>query len=188
MKRRNNMEKERIPRPGEIYRHFKDRLYQIIAVAYHSETKEKYVVYQALYGDFKTYIRPYDMFMSEVDHDKYPDVRAKYRFEKVTVSEEPKDSENISGTSVDPVKENVTDYVNECEGANPYLMGFLDKDTSKERIEYLGEIRAHITDRLINDIAAAMDITIDEGDTDVRYESLLNCLTTMARFECNRFR
>ncbi len=64
-----------------IYRHFKGDYYLLCEVAYHSETKEQYAVYRRLYGDGSLWVRPLDMFLSEVDHDKYPAVTQKYRFE-----------------------------------------------------------------------------------------------------------
>ena len=68
---------------GKRYLHFKGNEYLVIAIAKHSETEEPYVVYKALYGNEEIYVRPYEMFASEVDVEKYPNVSQKFRFEEV---------------------------------------------------------------------------------------------------------
>lgn len=85
-------EVERDIQVGDIVRHFKrewvsaqtsEYLYKVLAFAQHTETGERLVVYQGLYAPFKICARPYEMFMSEVDRQKYPEIRQKYRFERV---------------------------------------------------------------------------------------------------------
>ncbi len=79
---------ERKIKVGGVYKHFKGNLYEVVAVAYDSESNNddephKLVVYKALYGDGMFWVRDYDMFLSKVDKNKYPDVNQEYRFEEV---------------------------------------------------------------------------------------------------------
>ena len=69
------------PKSGEIWWHFKGNAYRIIDIATHSETNEEMIIYSRV-KDNSIWTRPLDMFMSEVDHEKYPDVEQKWRFEK----------------------------------------------------------------------------------------------------------
>lgn len=168
---------------GQIYRHFKNKLYQIVCVAKHSETGENLVIYQKLYDDFGVHARPYDMFISEVDHDKYPNVTQKYRFELLDVSAKKADPEETQ--TIDIVSEEVTDETKvDC---NSDLLSFLDAESFEEKKNLLVGMRLRLNDRLIDDLAASIDVVVEPGEIDKRYKSLLTCIDTRAKFE-RRFR
>ncbi len=178
---------------GDLFRHFKNKMYQIVAVAEHSETGEELVIYQALYGDYRVYARPKEMFLSEVDHEKYPLVTQKYRFEKIdrsTLSRE--DNQPAAQVAPDvkqvqPVAEQPQQQPDEEEQANPLLLKFLDADDTAQQIKVLKEIKDDLDDRLINDIAVVLDIVIEDGPIEERYKQLRVCLDTKSRFETGRF-
>ena len=90
-------QEERVLNPGDVVANFKREtvadgsqryLYRIVGRARHSEGEGDLMIYEALYPPFGLWARPYDMFMSEVDHEKYPDISQKYRFKKIEKAEE----------------------------------------------------------------------------------------------------
>ena len=216
---------------GQIYRHFKNKLYQIVTVANHSETGEKLVIYQQLYGGYEVYARPLEMFMSEVDRDKYPMAEQKYRFELVEreelvnagngmnvqkdkfaeelsitnqndyffeekVADRMKNVEDAQDGNTSDVMNDKSDYkkeisnsnMQENETINPYLLKFLDADTYEEKRNILIRMKGEMTNRLIDDIAASLDVAVENGNIEERYISLLNCIDMMVKYEVNRFR
>lgn len=209
---------------GGFYRHFKNKLYQVKGIAYHSETKEKMVVYQAMYGDYSLYVRPYDMFLSEVDHAKYPDVTQKYRFQETTpeefeaqtikqaefeapvVKDEPvsmlsdvkSDSDNdtaskeighdnsVMSDGKEAVELDLLD--NDEEKPDKILMDFLDIDTYQEKLKYIDIVRDRLDDKIIDAMAASLDVEVPEGSLDKRYQSLKQVISAHAKYECTRLR
>ena len=155
---------ERRPVVGETYRHFKNKNYKIIAIAHHSETGEELVIYQALYGDGMVCARPLDMFVSEVDHEKYPEVKQKYRFEKI---------EN-------PVTEMTIEE---------RMMKFFDEDSLEGKYQILLTMREEVTETMIDNMAVTLDLVIEDGPISKRFDDLRFAIQTKQRYEqTNRLR
>ena len=188
-----------IPRPFEIYKHFKGKLYQIMTIAKDSETGEDMVVYQQLYAPYGTYVRSLKMFMSEVDKVKYPQVEQKYRFEKVQnaafVQEQDitlvQKSESMISSVSNQVEQDIVirqDAEEETFELAPGLLEFLDAESYEEKLEILCRLHNTITDAMIDTMAVSLDIEVKEGDIEQRFSELKSCLLTMEHFECNRLR
>jgi hypothetical protein len=178
-----------IPKPHEIYKHFKGNLYQIVAVAEHTETGEQLVIYQAMYGDFKIYARPLPMFTSRVDREKYPDVTQEFRFE--LQGPEAARQREESGADARPEEKRAMPNAAQTDGElslDPFVLEFLDADSYEQRLNILAGLHHRITDDMITTMAIACDVEISEGETEERYESLKNCLLTLEKYECNRLR
>lgn len=187
------------PKTGELYLHFKNKMYQIVTVAKHSETGEKLVIYQALYGDFQICARPFEMFISPVDTEKYPQVEQKYRFQLVERKEQKEiASDDSLHQSLEEVQEQETvqkaleqlKQAEQLEQATPEekMMAFFDADTIEEKYKIVLKMSDCITNHMINNMAVVLDLVIEDGSVDKRFEELKNCLRTMQRYETTRLR
>ena len=195
------------PVPGQRYRHFKGNLYQVLTLAYDSETNEEMVVYQALYGDFIVYVRSLEMFLEPVDREKYPNAGQQYRFERVypEIVPEPEtgisrsDAEGIKSvrsetedvyqqSTVRPAAGGTAEMADEAEtaGVDPLLIQFLDADTYTDKLKVFLEMRDTINEVLLTDIAASLDISTGTGSLEEQYASVQYALHTLAKYERNK--
>ena len=195
------MDKREVPAAGEFYRHFKGNLYQIIGIAKHSETDERMVVYQALYGAYDWYTRPLEMFLSTVDKEKYPDVLQEYRFEKCVPGEDAINAEKKaeivmeektihvgSGIATSRIKSEAEMQDSE-ETVREEILRFLDAEGATEKLEVLRQLRKSMDESLLTTIELSMDLLPNERESmERRYELVEQTLEKRVRFEGGRLR
>ena len=206
-----------IPQAGEIYQHFKGKLYRIVTLATHTETGEQLVIYQALYGEFQVFARPLSMFLEKVDAKKYPDAAGKDRFMRIPMAEAaavpqpvPAPSENpvelrpVAMPSESPVEPQPAAMSSEnpveprpaaASSESPVepqpdsgLLAFLDADSYEEKLEVFASLEGKADLHMLNAIAASLDLELSEGSLEEQYDTLKSCLMTLERYECNRLR
>lgn len=193
-----------IPQAGEIYQHFKGKLYRIVALATHTETGEQLVIYQALYGEFQVFARPLSMFLEKVDAKKYPDAAGKDRFMRIPMAEAAAVSRPVPAPSENPVEprpaampsESTVESRDVAEPSenpvepqpDPGLLAFLDADSYEEKLEVFASLEGKVDLHMLNAIAASLDLELSEGSLEEQYDTLKSCLMTLERYECNRLR
>jgi hypothetical protein len=173
------------------------------------------VVYQALYGDFQTYVRPYAMFVSEVDHEKYPDVKQKYRFEQVipeavgcgvaettwnqaeTSSEPNLPTAGNPGQAVQPesktnagVQQPSVTIVEESEepAPNADLIEFLDNEDYGTRLACLRRLEETATQADLDSICLVLDMQPQRGDRAMQIASIRQYLSVQNRYNGTHLR
>ena len=159
------------PEEGEIYTHFKGKRYKVLHIAVHTETNEELVVYEALYGGHGIYARPLDMFLSPVDHEKYPEVNQKYRFERVELK-----TEEAEETS------------EETAVSSKNLLAFLDAETYYEKLEVLKERCEIFSEEELTAVCESLDIGSGTGTREGMYRAAVNYLEMQAKYDGARLR
>ena len=147
-----------IPVKGEKYRHFKGNDYEIY---FPVKTPEK------------IFARPLTMFMSEVDHEKYPNAGQEYRFEKIADAPDSGYSENDDEG---------------LESVPPLLLEFLDADTYADKLVIFDRMKNSITDEMIDAIAVSLDTEVDKLPLEERYRQIKDILLMHESYETTRLR
>lgn len=197
-------ENRQTPVAGQIYKHFKGNLYKVLAVAVHTESEEKLVVYQSVDNPDRVFARPLEMFMSDIDRFRYPLIRAKYRFtlvsepEEETNGEETKEEETKEETKEEDVKDEETEEQSDDDSAvykdngelviDPYVEGVLDEKEFSKKIEFFEMLRGKCTEDMLTTIAISLDIQLQEGSIEDKYSQILRTLKMHEKYETSRLR
>lgn len=174
-------ETRRIPAPGMLYRHFKNKLYQIVALARDSESGEEMVVYQALYGEYRVWVRPLSMFMGEVDREKYPDAAQRYRFEEMERPESQAALEEEEAKEEEP----------EIPGPRQLLLDFFDAMDEKKydtMLEMLAKMTPKATQKELDDICTVLDLHPGSGEITDQLSAVRRHILMLKKFDGDRLR
>ncbi len=202
------------PVSGEFYQHFKGKLYQVKMLAKDSGTQREIVVYQALYAPYDCWTQDLEEFMAPVDKEKYPEEMQKYRFRQVVFQkpqpsdekkEEREQPETVPLAAREPVhsisdeelakalktaqpERYLENKITEEEIAERGLLQLLDAETFREKRQIFMGLKQYVTKRMLNNIAVALDIVLEEGDMDAQYDSIMQCMAAFERYEGGRLR
>lgn len=150
---------KRIPRPGECYRHFKGRRFQVLTIAEHTERKETLVIYEGLYGRHPVYAKTLEHFLGIVDKEKFPDTDQIYRFEL-----------EEDTAIVDRKKQSL-------------ILQFLELEDTLEKKKFLQSHEKEMSDDFLSAAAMSLDYTEVSSDIELRYHELLKYLDMLIKFE-----
>lgn len=161
----------RIPKKGEIYRHFKGRKYKILDIAVCTETGEDMVIFETAEGTRKVFASFLENFLSPLDAGKYPHAEQKYRFE---LCRDTKSSELLR--------------LKRLGNTTSLILEFLDLNDNEDRIQFLQKHQSEIDARFLTAASESLEFTENAETVEERYAALMRFLKTKSRYESRRLR
>lgn len=161
----------RIPKKGDIYRHFKGRKYKILDIAVCTETGEEMVIFETAEGARKVFASFLETFLSPLDVGKYPHADQKYRFELCR---------DVSESDILGLKRH--------GNTTSLILEFLDLNDNEERVQFLQKHRPEIDARFLTAAAESLEFAENVETVEERYAALIRFLKTKSRYESRRMR
>ena len=161
----------RIPKKGDIYRHFKGRKYKILDIAVCTETGEEMVIFETAEGTRKVFASFLETFLSPLDVGKYPHADQKYRFELCR---------DVSESDILGLKRH--------GNTTSLILEFLDLNDNEERVQFLQKHRPEIDARSLTAAAESLEFAENAETVEERYAALIRFLKTKSRYESRRMR
>lgn len=161
----------RIPRAGEIYRHFKGKKYKVLHIATCTETGEDMVVFASEEGDYRVYASVLEAFLAPLDQRKYPRAEQKYRFELCRDEDEGEAAR-----------------LKRLGSTTARILEFLELEEDEERIIFLQKNKDKIDARFLTAASESLEFVENGESIEERYAALMRFLKTKMKYESRRLR